>query len=88
MSIYTYYYTALNDPDPWKACHYLLKEHPRYHDCENCEHNHTCEYGLSKLLQKEIDELLEENRELQIQCTEFGVPPIDPNFCLKYAPKS
>lgn len=85
MSFFYYYSLALDDPDPWDACHYLLEEHPRYHDCENCEHNHVCYYGLSKLLQNEIDELLEENRKLQIELN-GGVPPIDPNFRLKYAP--
>ena len=87
MSFVYYHSLALQDPDPWKACHYLLEEHPRYHDCENCVHIRHCEDGLNILISKGIDELLEENRELQTKLN-GGAPPIDPNFRLKYAPKS
>ncbi|MBQ7516717.1 MAG: hypothetical protein IJS96_10595 [Schwartzia sp.] len=86
MSIYTYRRSALASPDPWRACYHLLDEHPRYHDCDNCEHNLYCDYGLDFLISKGIEELLEENRQLQIELN-GGVPPIDPNFRLTYAPK-
>ena len=87
MSFVYYHSLALQDPDPWKACHYLLEEHPRYHDCENCVHIRHCEDGLNILISKGIDELLKENLDLQTKLN-GGVPPIDPNFRLKYAPKS
>lgn len=86
MSIYTYHSTALANPDPWAACHYLLEEHPRYHDCKNCEHNLHCDYGLSALIDNELDATIEECRTLHDKLNKFGVPSIDPNFRLKYAP--
>ncbi|MBQ8698418.1 MAG: hypothetical protein IJ521_05420 [Schwartzia sp.] len=82
MSIYTYYSSALADPDPWDACHYLLEEHPRYHDCVNCVHIRHCEDGLNILVSKGIDELLEENHALQTKLN----GEIPPSFRLKYAP--
>ena len=39
------------NPDPYRACRNGVSEHPRYHDCHNCEHAKTaaCEYGDSIL---------------------------------------
>ena len=59
MSIYTYYSTALKNPDPYAACMYGLKKHPRYHDCENCDHARygNCEYGIHTVEIKALERL-------------------------------
>lgn len=50
MSIYTFKWTSLDNPDPFDACFWGVDEHPRYHDCENCKHiaDKTCEYGIGQ----------------------------------------
>ena len=44
------------NPDPYAACLWGYKRHPRYHDCENCEHiaDKTCEYGIGKMNLRDI----------------------------------
>ncbi|MBQ8697417.1 MAG: hypothetical protein IJ521_00235 [Schwartzia sp.] len=62
MSIYTFHRTALMESDPYAACMYGLEEHPRYHDCENCDHAKygNCKYGIHtvnlKILQRGLAE--------------------------------
>jgi len=42
--------------DPYAACLWGYDLHPRYHDCENCEHiaDKTCEYGIAQKTPKEL----------------------------------
>jgi len=56
MSRYTFIANALKDPDPYDACFWGAIEHPRYHDCENCEHiaDKTCEYGIGQKTLKDL----------------------------------
>ena len=44
------------NPDPYAACLWGYKQHPRYHDCANCEHiaDKTCEYGIGQKTLKEL----------------------------------
>ena len=56
MSIYTFKWASLDNSDPYDACFWGAIEHPRYHDCENCEHiaDKTCEYGIGQKTLKEL----------------------------------
>lgn len=77
----TYIYDSV---DPYRACHEDVVSHPRYLDCENCDHAKygTCEYG-PYLLKK----LREMGKAEHASAFSAKVPPpIDPNFRLKYAP--
>lgn len=47
---------AASNPDPYTACHCGVSWHPRYHDCENCEHYETatCDIGKGKKDMKDL----------------------------------
>ena len=51
MSLYAFRSSALLNPDPYDACFWGATEHPRYHDCENCDHAKYggCKYGTARL---------------------------------------
>lgn len=42
--------SIIDSPDPYRACHAGLEEHPHYHDCLHCAHNASCDYGFHFLL--------------------------------------
>lgn len=48
--------TIINNPDPYRACHNGISEHPHYHDCHNCGHakDATCKYGDAILKSAEL----------------------------------
>ena len=66
MSIYTYIWCALNNPDPYEACFWGAREHPHYHDCKNCSHvaDKSCEYGVNQKQQEELQKLMAEVKEM------------------------
>ncbi len=66
MSIYTFMWASLDNPDPFDACFWGADEHPHYHDCENCKHlaNKTCEYGVRKKTMKETQIALADAKEI------------------------
>ena len=66
MSVMTYRRSALRNPDPYAACLHGAKEHPRYHDCENCEHiaDKTCEYGIGQKTAKDLRTALAEGESM------------------------
>lgn len=57
---------AESNPDPYLACRCGVSWHPRYHDCENCEHiaDKTCEYGIGQKTAKELQAALAEGEAL------------------------
>lgn len=57
---------AASNPDPYAACHWGVSRHPRYHDCENCEHvkNNTCDIGVGKMQLKALEAALAETQEM------------------------
>ncbi len=64
MSIYTFIWSALRNPDPYDACFWGASEHPHYHDCKNCTHiaDKTCEYGSSQTTLKELQSAIVEGK--------------------------
>ena len=59
-------FIARSRVDPYLACITGTSSHPRYHDCENCEHviDRTCEYGIGQKTSKELQEALAEGEAL------------------------
>lgn len=59
-------FIAESQADPYLACITGTTSHPRYHDCENCEHvaDKTCEDGVRKKTMKETEIALAEAREI------------------------
>ena len=50
---------ALMDPnDPYIACTYGIMSHPLYLKCAECPHKDFCDYGVSSLASKELEEIL------------------------------
>ena len=49
-------FIAKSKADPYLACMTGTTSHPRYHDCENCEHiaDKTCEYGIGQKTLKDL----------------------------------
>ena len=69
---------AASDPDPWKACHWNVTTHPRYHDYENCSHAlYGCKYGESYLARKQAEEIRARLKEFEESLPPY--PSLDPN---------
>lgn len=49
-------FLAQYQKDPYLACITGTSSHPRYRDCENCEHvtDKTCEYGVGRKNLKDL----------------------------------
>lgn len=68
---------ARSDSDPWKACHWGVTSHPRYHDCEHCSHAlYGCKYGESYLIFKQLEAFKEKAQELIDSLPPY--PSLDP----------
>lgn len=57
---------AATNRDPWQACHWGATRHPRYHDCENCDHARygNCDIGRLYVERKQLKAFKENAREL------------------------
>lgn len=57
---------ARSDSDPWKACHWGVTSHPRYHDCEHCEHARYdgCDIGSVYVERKQLEAFKARTQEL------------------------
>ena len=58
---------VINDPDPYRACHHGIDEHPHYHDCNICYHAKyaTCVYGRIRVRELWFDGIYhEESRKI------------------------
>lgn len=71
----TFRYYALQKSDPYDACFYGATEHPRYHDCDNCEHiaDKTCEYGMGQKTSEDLKAAIAEGKAMLA-----SYPKLDP----------
>ena len=67
---------AAYEPDPYMACHTGVFWHPRYHDCENCEHakNSFCDFAKDKENLKLLEEAIADGEAMLA-----SYPKLNPN---------
>ena len=75
---------VVNDPDPYRACHHEITEHPHYRDCDNCDHAKyaTCVYGRIRVRELWFDAI--HNEASRKILGEMGIDshePLAPQFC-------
>lgn len=73
MSLYAFRSSALLNPDPYDACFWGATEHPRYHDCENCDHAKYggCKYGNARLEKLKFDAQVKEMEDIAVDIDTF-----------------
>ena len=76
--------SVINDPDPYKACHHDITEHPHYYDCDNCVHAKyaTCVQGRIRVRELWFDAIYNEaSREVLRKMGIDPHEPLAPQFC-------